>query len=181
MRRVFSAGTNFRVPDGTLVAPFFNPLDCLSGLPADLFSGFSVALGTIEAHSRSRIHLMPYVTQLTLVRQGSIEMRMKGAADTAPYTLKLQPDQAALTPAGTLLQLINDSPQDCSLVYVVSPSYLFEVRAGRVIYDDSLMLEEDWAALALKEWRPNLSIPTRRSRSRAAARLRQNPMPKRTP
>ena len=35
----------FRVPDGTLVNPFLNPKDNMSGLPWDILDGLSIAAG----------------------------------------------------------------------------------------------------------------------------------------
>lgn len=65
MRRRFSIETFQRVPDGTLVAPFINPLDNASGLSCSAMPhGVSVAAGIIEAGSRSAIHLLSQVTQV---------------------------------------------------------------------------------------------------------------------
>lgn len=178
---VFTVGRDFVVPDGTRVAPLFNALDSLSVLPAGLPESFSVAVGTLAAGQRSKIHLMPHVAQLTFVLAGSVTLRTKSATDRAPRNLRLTRHQAALTPAGALLQLINDSSRRCRLLYIVSPSYVFEWRDGRVIYDDAVMLDESWGALARRGWRLTAPLPTRRARTLAAARVRQKCKPKRTP
>lgn len=175
MRRVLRAGAYFRVPDGTGVAPLFNPLDSLSGLPAGLDAGFSVAAGRISARSRSAIHIMPHVTQMTVVLTGTLNIRMKGPRDRRPYTLRLLRHQAALTSAGTYVQLINSSTRPCEVLYIVSPSYVFDWRDGHLRYDDSVTLGVDWASLARNGWLAGVPIPSARARTLAAARVRQNP------
>ena len=94
MKRVFTIGKPFRVPDGTLVSPFLNPKDSMSGLPFDLLKGFSLAAGTIEPKTKSKIHVMPFVTQVTFVRQGELTVRMKGHPDRTHYALTVLSNQA---------------------------------------------------------------------------------------
>ena len=48
---VFSIRDWIKVPDGTLVAPFFNPKDCTSKLPWDLVDAYSIAAGEIKDES----------------------------------------------------------------------------------------------------------------------------------
>lgn len=181
MRQVFRVGETFTVPDGTGVAPLFNPLDSLSGLSGIAFQGFSLAVGVIKRGQRSKIHLLPHVSQLTVVMEGNVTLRMKGPADPRPFALRLRQHQAGFTAAGTLLQLINDGPRACRLLYIVSPSYVFEYRDGKVVYDDALTLEQSWAQLARSGWRHDARPPSRRARAAAAARIAQKPIPKRTP
>lgn len=99
--RVFTIGSSFAVPDETLVSAFLNPKDTTSGLPWDLFDGFSVAAGEIGPQRRSKIHLLPFVTQVTFVRSGRLEVRMREPEMDSPYTARLEPDQAVLTKPGT--------------------------------------------------------------------------------
>lgn len=175
MKRLLRTGGFFRVPDGTWVAPLFNPLDTLSALPGCLDAGFSVAVGRIGSRCRSAIHLMPHVAQLTLVLEGSLRVRMKGPHDSRPYTLRLGRWQAVLTRPGTFVQLANDGARACRVLYIVSPSYVFEWRARRLHYDDAVAVPGDWAALARRGWDPGAPLPTRQARARAAARTRQKP------
>ncbi len=171
MKRVFEPVTPVRVPDGTLVAAFLNAMDSTSGLPHGLIDGLSIAAGTIEPRSKSKIHLMPFVTQVTFVRRGDLKVRMKAARDDAPYWLRVGPDQAVLTEPGTLLQLANDGAVPCEVLYIARPAYLFEVRDDRVVYDDAVVLQEDWPRLEAAGWLPARQLPTIDERRRAARRL----------
>lgn len=171
MRRVFETMKPFRVPDGTLVAAFLNSKDSMSGLPFGLLDGFSIAAGTIEPGSKSKIHLMPFVTQVTFVRRGNLNVRMKASRDDAPYRLRVRPDQAVLTEPGTFLQLANDGERPCEVLYIASPAYLFVVSNGQVVYDDAVTLQEDWHHLETAGWRPAAQLPTIEQRRQAERRL----------
>ena len=49
---------------------------------------------------------------------------------------------------GALLQLCNETQQNLDVLYIVTPSYVFETGAdGQVIYDDSILIAQDWDAL----------------------------------
>ena len=98
MKHVFAMPEPFQVPDGTLVSPFFNPKDSKSGLPFDLLDSFSIAGGRIEAQSRSKIHIFPFVTQITFVRRGALEVWMKAIED------KISMLQTPLVPGGLIPQ-----------------------------------------------------------------------------
>lgn len=171
MKRIFRIASSLRVPDGTLVSPFLNARDSTSGLPFDLLPGFSLAAGTIEPASRSKIHVMPFVTQVTFVRRGVLTVRMKAPDDNEPHALTVNPDEAVVTEPGTFLQLINDSDRDCEVLYTVSPAYVFEYSDGRVIYDDSVVLDETWDQLAAVRWRAARTLPTPEQRRQAESRL----------
>ena len=174
MQHVFDMREPSRVPDGTLVSAFLNPKDSNSALPFDVVDGFSIAGGSIEAGERSRIHVLPFVTQVTFVRRGNLKAWMKSADDEAPYALAVGADQAVLTPPGTLLQLVNDSDQAaCELLYIVSPAYLFlfDETARRVVYDDATVLDEDWNALRRGGWRITAELPDIADRRAAYERL----------
>ncbi|HYY96037.1 MAG TPA: hypothetical protein VE713_16140 [Pyrinomonadaceae bacterium] len=116
MKQVFGIIEPFRVPDGTLLSPFLNPMDSMGGLPVDIISGFSLAVGVFEPKASSKIHVMPFVTQVTFVRHGILEVQMKGPHDEEPYRLRAGADQAVLTEAGTFLQLINEGSEPCELL-----------------------------------------------------------------
>lgn len=171
MNRIFQIPAPHRVPDGTLVSPFLNSRDNTSGLPFELLEGFSLAAGTIEPEAQSRIHVMPFVTQVTFVRRGALTVWMKAAGDDQPYVLTLNPDEAVVTEPGTFLQLVNVSDQACEALYIVSPAYVFEFSDGRVVYDDSVVLDETWEQLAAANGRTAKALPTLEQRRQAEARL----------
>lgn len=171
MNRIFHMANPFRVPDGTLVSPFLNPKDVKSGLSFNLLDGFSLAAGTIEPRTRSKIHIMPFVTQVTFVRRGTLVVQMKATEDKTPYSLQLRADEAVLTRPGTFCQLINDSDEPCEVLYIVSPAYFFEVSGEDVTYDDSVALEEDWEELEASGWQPSRELPTEEQRREAEYRL----------
>jgi mannose-6-phosphate isomerase-like protein (cupin superfamily) len=144
------------VPDGTLVSPFLNSKDITSGLPFDLVDGFSIAAGEIHHEVSSKIHIMPFVTQVTFVRHGSLTICMREKGGNSHYEMNLIAGQAVLTRPGTFFQLVNRSNESCHVLYIVSPAYLFEMdENGNVIYDDSIVLEEDWDDLKKLDWQPS--------------------------
>lgn len=143
----------------------------MSGLPYNLLDGLSIAAGTIEPKLKSKIHIMPFVTQVTFVRQGELKVRMKSVQDEAPYTLLVKSGQAVVTESGTFFQLINESEESCEVLYIVSPAYLFEQSHGEVVYDDAIVLDEDWDVLELKHWQQAAKLPTVRQRQKTARRL----------
>jgi mannose-6-phosphate isomerase-like protein (cupin superfamily) len=171
MKQVFKVSEPYRVPDGTLVSPFLNCKDSRSGLPFDLLEGFSLAAGTIEPKTRSKIHLMPFVTQVTFVRQGDLRVRMKGPRDEDSYSLSVRTDEAVITAPGTFFQLINDETETCEVLYIVSPAYLLEMSNERVVYDDSVVFEENWDYLESSGWRPSVQPPTLQQRKEAEHRM----------
>jgi len=171
MKQVFKVVEPYRVPDGTLVSPFLNCKDSMSGLPFDLLDGFSLAAGTIEPKTRSKIHLMPFVTQVTFVRQGYLQVRMKGPRDDDSYSLSVRTDEAVITEPGTFFQLVNDESESCEVLYIVSPTYLFEMSNEHVVYDDSVVFEENWDYLKSSGWRPAVQLPTREQRQEAEHRM----------
>lgn len=166
------------MPDGTLVSPFLNPLDRLSGLPAQLIEGFSLAAGILEPRVKSKIHLMPWVTQVTFVRRGTLQVRMKAEQNPAPYALQLSRDQAVLTEPGTFFQLINETDEACEVLYLVSPAYIFEQVTGQNLYDDAVVLAEDWETLERNHWQPAAELPTLQQRQESLRRLAAEAQPK---
>jgi mannose-6-phosphate isomerase-like protein (cupin superfamily) len=155
MNRVFGPQEFFPVPDGTLVSPFLNPMDSNSGLPPALGVTFSLAVGTIEVHRESKIHIHPHVVQVTYVLKGTLVIKLKDSSTAEPYELSLEFAQAALVGPGTFLQLINRGDVPVSVLYIVGPPYVFEMDdAGSVIYDDAVVLDEDWDQLSRLDWDP---------------------------
>lgn len=151
--KIFSADIWITVPDGTKLAPFFNPKDCTSKLPWDLLDSVSMAMGEIQ--TESSIHVMPLVTQITYVLSGTLEVVLKEKGDAVPKTYTLQKEEAILTKPGSLFQLRNIGSSPCKTLYIVSPAYLYELdESGKVIYDDSFIVKETWQALEQKNWIP---------------------------
>ena len=171
MKHVFRIFKLIPIPDGTYLYPFLNPMDSMSNLPAGLFSGFSIAAGEIKPKTSSKIHLMPFVTQVTFVRRGILKAQMKGPHDEKPYSLHARTNQAVLTEPGTFLQLINEGSKPCKLLYILSPAYVFEKSGEQVIYDDSVVLEEGWRDLESRGWRPKARMPTKEQRQETIRRL----------
>lgn len=171
MNWAFRIDKRFRVPEGTLGSPFLNSKDSMSGLPFELFDGFSLAARTIEPGTKSRIHIMPFVIQVNFARGGTLEARMKGPEDMEPYSLTLATDKAVLTERGTFFQLINDRNTPCEVLNIVSPAYLFEMSNGRVVYDDSVVLKESGDELKAFGWEPSNHLPSREERNESLASL----------
>jgi hypothetical protein len=171
MKHKFDAGKYFTVPDGTLVCPFMNCKDIKSGLPFDLFDDFSIAAGRLKPHMHSKIHIMPFVTQVTFVRKGKLDIRMKSLGDEAPYSIVLSENEAALTEPETFIQLRNDEKEVTEVLYIVSPAYLFMMDNVKIVYDDSVVLNESWEELAKLNWKPANPFPTLADRLDAQQQL----------
>ncbi len=173
MQRIFEISPPFLVPDGTLVSPFLNPKDSESDLPFDLIDGFSIAAGTIGPSLRSKICLMPFITQVTFVRIGALTVIVKGHDDVVSHELgPLTAGRAVLTRPGEFIQLINKGADPCETLYIVSPAYIFEKQLdGDVTYDDAVALDEDWDALRAANWRTAHPLPTEEQRQQAIGRL----------
>jgi hypothetical protein len=41
------------------------------------------------------------------------------------------------------------------VLYIVSPSYLFDKQGDQIIYDDAVVFDEDWQELAAQNWLPS--------------------------
>jgi mannose-6-phosphate isomerase-like protein (cupin superfamily) len=183
LKRIFSVGKGVQVPDGTRIFSLLNCRDSNSGLPGNLLEDFSLAAGEIEPGRDSKIHVMPLVTQATFVLQGELEVWMKDVDQLEPYSLRLKAEQAILTRPGTFLQFRNHTPVPCRVLYVVSPAYVFLMEGGRVAYDDSVVLEEDWEELKRVNWMPEklqtsgITIEARRAAGEHLARRVQLPKP----
>lgn len=178
MRHVFRILKLIPIPDGTHLYPFLNPMDSMSNLPANLFSGFSIAAGEVKPKTSSKIHLMPFVTQVTFVRRGTLKVQMKGPHEEKPYSLQARTNQAVLTEPGTFLQLINEGSKACTLLYILSPAYVFEKSGEQVIYDDSVVLEEGWHELEAQGWHPKAQMPTKEQRQETVQRLGERSRPR---
>lgn len=176
MNRVFHITQGFTIPDGTMVYPFLNSRDVTSGLPWDILDDISLAVGDIAPRSRSKIHVHPFVTLVTWVVSGTLQIRMKELENPIPFTVSLTPQQAAITRPGTFLQHINMTNELCRVLYIVSPAYLFVTpEAEYEGYDDAAVTDLDWEDVERQHWYfpalANLDA-TREARARAIARLK---------
>lgn len=190
MNRIFKCLEQdfFTVPDGTLVNPFLNSKDIMSGLPWDLLDGLSVAAGQIDAGVVSEIHVHPYVSVVTVLLSGELKIRMKDQDNAEkPYDLPLQlpassgtlgfTSAAVLASPGTFFQLDNsEGSEPARVLYLTSPSYIFEPSESAdapPIYDDAITLGRDWEHLAAQNWNPReLHEPSRSYAARERAKLR---------
>jgi hypothetical protein len=179
----------FKVPDGTLVNPFLNPKDIMSGLPWDILDGLSIAAGYIEAGIVSEIHVHPFISQITVLISGSLDIKMKDPGNMDPlYQVRLNlptrtgnpgfTTAAILASPGTFFQLDNShGSEPAQVLYLASPSYIFEpgeTTDAPPVYDDAVTMGRDWKRLADYNWNPpELSDPARSyaSRQRTLQRL----------
>jgi hypothetical protein len=171
MNRLFECKDTgfFRVPDGTLVNPFLNPRDIMSGLPWDLLDGLSIAAGVIDAGVVSEIHVHPYITQITLLISGQLKIHMKDPGTSDPrYTIDLRQPRptgasgfttaATLASPGTFFQLDNScGAEPAKVLYLTNPAYVFEpgeTTDAVPVYDDAVTVGTDWEKLAAQNWNP---------------------------
>ncbi len=154
MKKIFKIGQMFEIPDDTKVSPFLNPLDSNDkDLPPEILPGMSIAAGEISPKVQSKIHVHPLVSQVTWVIEGQLKVWMKGLKESAPYPLDLQAQQAVFTEPQTFFQLVNPSHSaPVRVLYLVSPAYVFEMKGGQVIYDDAIILSQNWVELAKEKW-----------------------------
>jgi hypothetical protein len=96
------------------------------------------------------------------VARGRLRIKLKDGV------LDLGSEEGAVALPGTYLQLINPSPRECRVLYIVSPPYVFLKRKGRIVYDDAVVFGGDWDDLP----RPRPLAELRRARKKALAALR---------
>jgi mannose-6-phosphate isomerase-like protein (cupin superfamily) len=160
MQQIFKAIDWLQVPDTTWLSPFLNPKDVNSGLDSELLGAFSLAMGMIRPGQPSTVHVHPLSTQVTMVLEGTLDIRMRDPS-REPYTVRLGPDQAALVEPGTFLQLVNPGDATSRMLYVVGPAYVFEQRGEEVVYDDSIALSQEWEEIADGGSGPGSQMSTR--------------------
>jgi hypothetical protein len=163
MRRVFVQPDPKRVPDGTLLSEVLR------------MSDFSLAAGVIEPGLSSKIHLHPFVTQVTFVQSSRLIVWMCGPGDEKPYSLELSSDQTCLTEPGTFLQFVNPAYEPCHVLYIVSPPFLYETGpTGKVVFNDAIVFDFGWEDLAREKYdlgRLVKHIPTAEERQKSTERL----------
>ena len=175
MNYIFTARGYFTVPDGTEVSAFLNATDVTQGdVPWGALGEMSIAAGRIGPKVHSWVHMHPAVTQVTYVRSGGLTVRMKDASSPEPYDQKLQPGQAVVCEPGTLFQLRNDGDAVAEVLYIVSPSYVFEMEGGEVRHDDAILVARTWDEIAAANYAlPALRIDHFEARARRAEALRR--------
>ena len=148
MNHIFQPRGFFTVPDGTDVSPFLNATDSnQTDVPWDALGEMSIAAGRIRAGGHSAVHMHPVITQVTYVVAGTLTIRMQDADATRFYDLLPRSGEAVLTRPGTLFQLRNDSAAVAEVLYITSPSYVFEMTNKGVIYDDAVLIAKSWEEL----------------------------------
>jgi mannose-6-phosphate isomerase-like protein (cupin superfamily) len=173
MNRIFEPRGYFTVPDGTEVSAFLNATDVTQNdVPWNALGDMSIASGRIAAGVVSWIHAHPVLTQVTYVVSGALTVHMKQPDEAQPYPLALHRGQAVLTPPGTLFQLDNQGEEIAEVLYVASPSYVFEMDGGEIVYDDAILVARSWVEMESAEFAlPDLS-PRNTANRRAAALAR---------
>lgn len=177
MKKIFEISSPFPVPDGTLLSPFLNSKDANSELPFDLLEGLSLAAGEIKPSQKSKIHVMPFVTQIIFVMRGNLTVITKAENDEEQQEVDLGPNQATIIKPNTFLQLNNPNEEDtCRVLYIVSPPYVYDVIDNdgekEVVYDDSFVYDEEWNELAKTNWPLPPKMVEEKNRIDALGRLR---------
>lgn len=145
MNRIFEPKGYFTVPDGTDVSAFLNASDSTQDLlPGGAIGDMSIASGRIEPGVESWIHCLPLLAQVTYVVSGHLTVRMRDPGDREPYRLELVRGQAAVTRPGTFLQLQNEGDIAAEVLYIVSPSFVFEKEGEDILYDDAVLVAQSW-------------------------------------
>jgi mannose-6-phosphate isomerase-like protein (cupin superfamily) len=115
-------------------------------LPWGALGDMSLAAGRVEPGVSSWIHMHPVVTQITYVLSGQLVVLMKGKGDKKPYERELVAGDAVFTEPGTLFQLQNRHGSiTAEVLYIVSPSYVFETDGKRIVYDDAVLVAKNWS------------------------------------
>ncbi|MFC1580276.1 hypothetical protein ACFL4N_05125 [Thermodesulfobacteriota bacterium] len=178
----------FKVPDGTLINPFLNPKDITSGLPWDVLDGLGISAGYIEPGIVSEIHVHPFISQVTVLLSGALDIHMKDSGnEDGLYTLQLRlpaPTEkpgfttaATLTPPGTFFQIDNlRGSEPAAVLYLTSPGYILEpgdTDDALPVYDDAVVLGDEWSYLERHRNPPELRDPARsyEARQKAIERL----------
>ena len=173
MNRIFGPRGYFAVPDGTDVSPFLTATDVnQDDVPWGALGEMSIAAGRIGPKVHSWVHVHPAVTQVTYVCSGGLTVRMKDAASVEAYDLQLRAGQAVVSEPGTLFQLRNDGERPAEVLYIVSPSYVFEIEGGEVRHDDAILVARTWEELVAAHYDlPTLKVDREEARVRRAEAL----------
>jgi uncharacterized cupin superfamily protein len=169
MNRVFAARRYITVPDGTEVSAFLNATDLTQDVPWGALGDMSIAAGRIAPGRRSWVHMHPIVTVVTYVVRGQLSIRLKPMEEKHYCELSLSTQQAAVAEPATLVQLLNHGDVDAEVLYIASPSYVFETEGDHVVYDDAVLVAESWEEAAEGNYHRAAALFNRRD----AKRLRE--------
>jgi mannose-6-phosphate isomerase-like protein (cupin superfamily) len=148
MNHIFEPRGYFTVADGTDVSPFLNATDTKQHeLPWGSLGDMSIAAGRIPPKMHSWIHVHPVFAQVTYLLSGALTVRQQERSAPEPYDLSMRPGQAIVTRPGTLFQLRNDGDVPAEVLYIGSPSYVFEMTDGQVKYADATLVAQTWDAV----------------------------------
>ncbi len=118
------------------------------------------------------MHVDPAVTLVMYVVAGTLTVRMKDASSAEPYDVALQAGRAAVAQPGTLVRLRNDRAVMAELLYIVSPSYVFEIEHGQVLHDDAILVARSWEDLVAAHYDlPALKVTSAPVRHRTVEEL----------
>lgn len=90
---------------------------------------------------------------------GRVTLRLRERGADESYDVELSASEAAVSEPGTLLQLRNDHDVVAEVLYIVSPSYAFEIDEGHPPrYDDAVPVADTWEDLEARgfdipQWR----------------------------
>lgn len=172
MKKIFNVGEGFEVPDGTVIHSVVDPRS--AGLEGSTWvDEASLAVGVVPAGTTSKIHVHPFVTQITWVLSNQLSVKMKDPQSDAPYTLTLIPEQTVVTQPGTFFQLMNTWSKPARVLYIVTPAFLFEADESGVKYNDAFVLDETWEDLEKTNWKvPQLQAMEALKKEREASKKR---------
>ncbi len=152
MNKIYKITTGVVVPDGTTVYEIIGPVKSKKeGLP--IIESESLAFGKLDPGEKSHVHVHPIITHLTWVVSGTLTVGMKDSSSPDMYFLTVQANETVLTEPETFFQLINNSAEPCTVLYIVAPAFIFEVdNKGKVLYNDQIVLDDTWDDLKKKNW-----------------------------
>jgi hypothetical protein len=171
MKHIFKVAKQYKIPDGTIVAPFMNPYDSNSTESITDINDISISEGIIEGFGKSKIQIFPYVNQITYVLEGKLKVIMKGQKDKGPYSLVITKNDSVITYKNEFLQLVNETSESCRVLYIVSPAYVYEIENGEVVYDDSIILDKSWEELKKANWKIDIKCYDKIEREKAIKRI----------
>lgn len=175
MDRIFAPRDFITVPDGTQVSAFLNATDeSQEDVPWHVLGESSIAAGRIEPGVSSSIVVHPALAQVTYGISGTLRIWMRDAKGGEPYCLALEPGRAVVSEPGTLLQLVNDGDAAAEVLYIVSPSYVFEKSGDEILHDDAIPVARTWDELKSRgDEGPALQVTAYEARALRAEALRR--------
>lgn len=147
MNKIFRIEKGVQVPDGTMVYEIIGPAkSSMEKIP--ITEEHSLALGILDPNEKSAIHIHPIISHLTWVISGKLTVGMKDKYSDKMYFIDVLPNETVLTEPCTFFQLINNTDEECRVLYIVSPAFIFEVdETGKILYNDQIILNKTWEQL----------------------------------